>query len=111
MTYLYLLIAIISEVIATTSLKASAGFTKLYPSIIVIGGYIISFLLLSLVLKTMPVGIAYASWAGLGIVFVAVSGYLFFDQRLDLYAILGMSLIISGVLIINLASKSADHSL
>ncbi len=109
MTYLYLLIAIISEVIATTSLKASEGFTKLYPSILVVAGYITSFLLLSLVLKSIPVGIAYAAWAGLGIVFVAVAGYLFFGQKLDLYAILGMVLIIAGVLIINLASTSASH--
>ncbi|TKI05321.1 DMT family transporter [Martelella alba] len=109
MTYVFLLIAIISEVIATTSLKASAGFTRLYPSVMVIVGYLISFLLLSLVLKSMPVGIAYASWAGLGIVFVAIAGYLFFDQRLDFYAILGMALIIAGVLIINLISKSSAH--
>ncbi|QWA12214.1 multidrug efflux SMR transporter [Sodalis ligni] len=109
MTYLYLLIAILSEVIATTSLKASAGFTKLYPSILVIAGYITSFLLLSLVLKSIPVGIAYALWAGLGIVFVAIAGYLFFDQKLDLYAILGMALIITGVLVINLTSTAAEH--
>ncbi|WP_413737285.1 DMT family transporter [Sodalis sp. RH21] len=108
-TYVYLLIAIISEVIATTSLKASAGFTKIYPSIIVLVGYTVSFILLSLVLKTMPVGIAYALWAGLGIVFVAFSGYIFFGQKLDIYAIMGMMLIIAGVLVINLVSKSASH--
>ncbi|WP_410013783.1 DMT family transporter [Sodalis sp. C49] len=109
MTYLYLLIAIISEVIATSSLKASAGFTKMYPSIIVIVGYCISFILLSQVLKTMPVGVAYAAWASLGIVFVAVSGYFFFDQKLDIYAILGMFMIIGGVLVMNVISKTTNH--
>lgn len=109
MAYIYLFIAIISEVIATSSLKASAGFSKLYPSIAVIVGYIISFLLLSLVLKTLPVGIAYACWAGLGIVFVAILGYFFYDQKLDMFAITGITLIILGVLIINLFSKTADH--
>src|SRR5476649_1170294 len=108
-TYAYLLIAIISEVIATSCLKASAGFTKLYPSIAVVVGYAISFTLLFLVLKSMPVGIAYAIWAGLGIVFVAVSGYIFFGQRLDGCGILGIVLIISGVLVINLLSTSAGH--
>lgn len=109
MTYLYLLIAIISEVIATSSLKASAGFTKIYPSIVVVAGYCISFILLSLVLKTMPMGVAYAVWASLGIVFVAVSGYLFFDQKLDIYAIIGMFMIIGGVLVMNVVSKSTSH--
>lgn len=107
MTYIYLLIAIISEVVATSSLKASAGFTKFYPSIAVVVGYFISFVLLSLVLKTMPMGVAYAIWASLGIVFVAVSGYLFFDQKLDIYAIVGMAMIIGGVIVMNVISRSA----
>lgn len=109
MTYVYLLIAIISEVIATSSLKASAGFTKIYPSIVVVVGYCISFILLSFVLKTMPMGVAYAVWASLGIVFVAVSGYFFFDQKLDIYAILGMIMIIGGVLVMNVISKTSSH--
>ncbi|MDR3434971.1 MAG: multidrug efflux SMR transporter [Rouxiella aceris] len=109
MTYLYLFIAIISEVIATSSLKASAGFTRLYPSIAVVVGYILSFILLSLVLKSMPVGIAYAIWAGMGIVLVACAGFVFFGQKLDAYAIGGMVLIIAGVLMINLLSKTAGH--
>lgn len=109
MTYLYLFIAIVSEVVATSSLKASAGFTKLYPSIAVVVGYILSFILLSIVLKSMPVGIAYAIWAGLGIVFVACAGFVFFGQKLDLFAILGMVLIVAGVLMINLLSKTAGH--
>lgn len=109
MTYFYLFIAIISEVIATSSLKASAGFTRLYPSIAVVVGYILSFILLSLVLKSMPVGIAYAIWAGMGIVLVACAGFVFFGQKLDAYAIAGMVLIIAGVLMINLLSKTAGH--
>lgn len=107
MVYLYLFIAIISEVLATSSLKASAGFSKLYPSIAVIVGYMVSFLLLSLVLKTLPVGIAYACWAGLGIVFVAITDYFLYSQKLDIFAITGIALIILGVLIINLFSKTS----
>lgn len=109
MTYIYLFIAIISEVIATSSLKASEGFTRFYPSVAVVVGYIISFILLSLVLKSMPVGIAYAIWAGMGIVLVACAGFVFFGQKLDAYAISGMVLIIAGVLMINLLSKTAGH--
>lgn len=109
MTYLYLFIAIISEVIATSSLKASEGFTRLYPSVAVVVGYILSFILLSLVLKSMPVGIAYAIWAGMGIVLVACAGFVFFGQKLDAYAIAGMVLIIAGVLVINLLSKTSGH--
>ncbi|EIC85239.1 multidrug efflux SMR transporter [Serratia sp. M24T3] len=109
MTYIYLFIAIISEVIATSSLKASEGFTRFYPSVAVVVGYIISFILLSLVLKSMPVGIAYAIWAGMGIVLVACAGFIFFGQKLDGYAIGGMAFIIVGVLMINLLSKTAGH--
>ncbi|TCV93048.1 DMT family transporter [Biostraticola tofi] len=109
MPYFFLLIAIISEVIATSSLKASEGFTKLVPSLMVVVGYLVSFFLLSLVLKSIPLGVAYASWAGLGIVFVALSGLFFFGQKLDYYAILGMILIVAGVLIMNLLSRTAGH--
>lgn len=109
MPYVYLLIAIISEVIATTSLKASESFTKLIPSVAVVLGYAVSFFLLSLVLKSLPLGITYATWAGLGIVLVALGGYLFFGQKLDLYAILGMTLIVAGVFTIHLFSKTAGH--
>ncbi|QOI54919.1 DMT family transporter [Rouxiella badensis] len=109
MTYIYLFIAIISEVIATSSLKASEGFTRLYPSVAVVVGYIISFILLSLVLKSMPVGIAYAIWAGMGIVLVACADFIFFGQKLDAYAIGGMVMIVAGVLMINLLSKTAGH--
>ncbi|SNC59068.1 DMT family transporter [Sodalis endosymbiont of Henestaris halophilus] len=109
MAYLYLFFAIIAEVIATSSIKASAGFSKLVPSIVVIIGYTISFMLLSLVLKTIPVGIAYASWSGLGIVFVAIVGYLLYGQKLDVVAICGIIMIIGGVLIMNIFSKTAYH--
>ncbi|BAE75173.1 Multidrug transporter EmrE [Sodalis glossinidius str. 'morsitans'] len=109
MAYLYLFIAIIAEVIATSSIKASAGFSKLTPSLLVIVGYAISFTLLSLVLKTIPVGIAYASWSGLGIVFVAIVSYFLYGQRLDAVAMFGIALIIAGVMIINLFSKTADN--
>ncbi|OIV46073.1 QacE family quaternary ammonium compound efflux SMR transporter [Sodalis sp. TME1] len=109
MAYLYLFVAIIAEVIATSSIKASAGFSKLVPSLLVIIGYAISFTLLSLVLKTVPVGIAYASWCGLGIVFVAIVSYFLYGQKLDAVAICGIAMIIAGVLIINLFSKTAGH--
>ncbi|QOI10924.1 multidrug efflux SMR transporter [Blochmannia endosymbiont of Colobopsis nipponica] len=109
MTYLYLFIAILSEVIATVSLKASAGFSKLLPSIIVIIGYIISFILLSLVLKTLPISITYSSWAGLGIVLITITGYIFYDQKLDGFAIIGIALIIIGIILINIFSESSGH--
>ncbi|MDR5618037.1 SMR family transporter [Arsenophonus sp.] len=105
----YLLISIVAEVIATTSLKASDGFTRLLPSIIVIIGYSISFFGLSQVVKMMPLGIAYAIWSGLGIVLVSVAALFLYQQKLDWPAILGILLIISGVLVINLVSKSSVH--
>lgn len=105
----YLLMSIVAEVIATTSLKASDGFTRLLPSIIVVVGYSISFFGLSQVVKMMPLGIAYAIWSGLGIVLVSVSALFLYQQKLDWPAILGILLIISGVLVINLLSKSSVH--
>ncbi len=109
MTYLYLALAIIAEVIATSALKASSEFTKLIPSLIVILGYAISFYLLTLTLKTLPLGITYAVWSGLGIVLISIAGILLYSQIPDLPAIIGMGLIISGVLVIHLFSKSAIH--
>ncbi|HGJ5870622.1 MAG TPA: DMT family transporter [Arsenophonus nasoniae] len=105
----YLLISIVVEVIATTSLKASDGFTRLLPSIIVVVGYSISFFGLSQVVKMMPLGIAYAIWSGLGIVLVSVAALFLYQQKLDWPAILGILLIISGVLVINLVSKTSIH--
>ncbi len=109
MTYAYLAIAIIAEVIATNALKASEGFTKLIPSGIVVAGYSAAFYLLSLVLKELPVGITYAIWAGLGIVLVAVVAAVTFKQVPDFPAILGIAMIVSGVVVINVFSETVAH--
>ena len=105
----FLLMSIIAEVIATTTLKASDGFSRLWPSLIVVVGYGVSFWGLSQVVKVMPLGIAYAIWSGLGIVLVSVAAIYIYNQKLDLPAIIGMLFIIVGVLIINLLSKSGTH--
>ncbi|WP_322979783.1 multidrug efflux SMR transporter [Pseudomonas sp. C11] len=107
--YLYLAIAIAGEVIATTSMKAIDGFNKPLPLLLVIGGYGIAFWMLTLVVRTIPVGIAYAIWAGLGIVLVSIAALVFYQQKLDLPAILGMGLIVSGVVVIQLFSQSTGH--
>ena len=107
MAYAYLLIAILSEVLATSMLKASDGFTKLIPSIVTFIGYSVSFYFLSMVLKYIPIGISYAIWSGLGIVLISIVGLLAFKQELDLPGIFGMVLIISGVIVIHLFSGSA----
>lgn len=106
MSYLYLSIAIVAEVIGTSALKASEGFTRLGPSLITILGYAAAFYFLSLTLKTIPVGIAYAIWSGVGIVLISLLGYALFRQTLDLPAIVGMALIIAGVAVINLFSRT-----
>lgn len=105
----FLLMSIIAEVIATTTLKASDGFSRLWPSLIVVIGYGVSFWGLSQVVKVMPLGIAYAIWSGLGIVLVSVAAIYIYNQKLDFPAIIGMLFIIVGVLIINLLSKSGTH--
>ncbi len=107
--YLYLGIAIVAEVAATTALKASEGFSRLWPSLAVVIGYAIAFYFLSLTLKTMPTGIAYAIWSGVGIVLISLLGWVVYRQTLDLPALLGMGLILAGVLVINLFSKSSAH--
>ncbi len=109
MGYLYLAIATIAEVIATSALKSSEEFTKLVPSIIVIVGYIAAFYFLALVLKTVPIGIAYAIWAGMGIVLVAIVAAVMFKQIPDLPALIGMALIITGVAVMNIFSKTVSH--
>ncbi|GAB4259177.1 MAG: SMR family transporter [Pararhodobacter sp.] len=109
MHWLLLAAAILFETIATTALKASDGFTRLWPSVIVVGAYALSFWLLALVLKVMPVGIAYAVWSGLGICFIAAIGLLVFGQTLDAPAVIGMGLIVAGILVINLFSNAAPH--
>ena len=107
--WVYLITAIVSEVIATSALKASTGFTKPLPSTVVVIGYLVSFYFLSLTLKTIPVGIAYAIWSGVGVVLISVVAWLLYGQKLDLPALIGMGLIISGVMVINLFSKTAGH--
>nr|WP_086939409.1 SMR family transporter [Thaumasiovibrio occultus] len=109
MGYLYLTIAIIAEVIATGALKASQGFSNLMPSIVVVIGYSVAFYFLSLVLKTIPVGIAYAIWSGLGVVLISIVGAVLFKQKLDLPAIFGLALIVSGVFVINVFSNVSGH--
>jgi small multidrug resistance pump len=109
MGYLYLAIATIAEVIATSALKSSEEFTKLVPSLIVIVGYIVAFYFLALVLKTVPIGIAYAIWAGMGIVLVAIVAAVMFKQIPDLPALIGMALIITGVAVMNIFSKTVSH--
>ena len=108
-TYLILGAAIVLEIIATSCLKASEGFTRLWPSLVTAAGYAGSFYCLSLTLKVLPIGVVYAIWSGVGIVLTAVVGWFIFKQRLDAAAIGGMALIVAGVLVINLFSKSATH--
>ena len=109
MDYVYLVVAILAEVVATSALKATEQFTRLWPSVIVVVGYGIAFFCLALVLRTIPVGIAYAIWSGLGIVLVSVAGAVFYRQIPDLPAILGILLIVAGVAVIQLLSKSVPH--
>jgi small multidrug resistance pump len=107
MVYVYLLLAIVAEVTATTSLKFSEQFTKFIPSAIVVVGYTVAFYLLSIVLKTMQVGIAYAIWTSIGIVLVTIIGLICFKQTPDMPACIGMLLIIAGVISITLFSRTA----
>jgi multidrug transporter EmrE-like cation transporter len=109
MSYLYLVIAIVAEVIATSALKASDEFSKTLPSIIVVIGYGVAFYYLSLVLKTIPIGVAYAIWSGAGIALITVVGLVVFDQKLDFAAIIGISLIVAGVVVMNVFSKTVGH--
>ena len=104
-----LAIAIVAEVIGTSFLKSSEGFTRLLPSAIVVVTYVIAFYFLGLTLKTLPVGIAYAVWAGAGVALITLVGYLFFGQALDAPALIGIALIASGVAVINLFSASVRH--
>jgi small multidrug resistance pump len=109
MSYLYLAIAIVSEVVATSTLKASQGFTRLVPSLVVVAGYATAFYFLSLTLRTVPTGVAYAIWSGVGVALVTAIAWFVDGQRLDPPAIVGLSLIVAGVLVLNLCSKSAVH--
>lgn len=107
--YVYLALAIVAEVVATSALKASEGFTRLGPSLLAAAGYGVAFYLLSLTLKSVPVGVAYAIWSGAGIVLIALIGWLVLKQPLDLAAMLGMALIVAGVAVIQLFSTTAAH--
>ena len=107
--YLALGIAIVAEVIATTALQASDSFTQLWPSLLAVVGYAIAFYFLTLTLRTVPTGIAYAIWSGLGIVLITIASFLIYRQTIDLAGMLGMGLIIAGVVVLNVFSKSASH--
>lgn len=107
--WLFLAVAIVSEVVATSALKASNGFTQLWPSLVVIAGYAIAFFFLSLTLRTMPVGVAYAIWSGVGILLVTLIAWFVFKQSLDIPAIIGLTLIVAGVVVLQVFSKSSAH--
>ena len=107
--WLFLSIAIVSEVMATSALKASVGFTRPLPSLVVVVGYGVAFYFLSLTLKTVPVGVAYAIWSGAGVALIALVGWAFLGQRLDAPAISGLALIVAGVVVINVFSKTVSH--
>ena len=107
--WLFLAVSIAAEVVGTTALKSSEGFTKLAPSLLVVACYGVAFYFLSLTLRWIPVGIAYAVWSGVGVVLIATIGWLLHGQKLDAPAIAGMALIVAGVIVINVFSKAAAH--
>lgn len=107
--YLYLALAIIAEVIATTSLKSVSGLARPLPLLLVVLGYGCSFWMLALVMKSIPVGVVYALWSGLGIILISLAAFFIYGQKLDLPAVLGISLIISGVVVMQLFSQSSVH--
>ncbi len=107
--YLILALAVLAETIGTTALQASQQFTRLWPSVLVVLAYSVSFYLLSMTLKVMPVGVVYALWSGLGIILIALIGFAVFGQRLDLPAIIGLLMIIGGIAVIHLFSSATPH--
>ncbi|MBJ6121487.1 DMT family transporter [Sphingomonas mollis] len=109
MPYLYLLIAIVAEVTATSSMKQSDGFTKLLPSLVTGAGYVVAFYFLSLTLRDIPTGIAYAIWSGVGIVLITAVAWMFQGQKLDAPAMIGMGFIMIGVIVMNVFSKVGAH--
>ncbi len=109
MKWVYLVLAIVGELVGTSALKGAEGFTRLWPSLISIAGYVVAFYFLSLSLKDIPVGIAYALWSAIGIILVSIIGYFMYDQKLDTPAMIGIGFIVVGVVIMNLFSKSISH--
>ncbi len=109
MNFLYLAIAIVSEVIGTSALKLSDGFTRLGPSLVVVAGYVSAFFFLSLTLRTIPVGVAYAIWSGVGVVLITLVAWLWMGQKLDLAGVIGIGLIVAGVVVLNVFSKATVH--
>jgi len=107
---LLLLLAILAETAATTALKAAAGFTRPLPSLLTVAGYAVSFYCLSLALRSIPIGVAYAIWSGIGIVLVSLLAWLLYRQALDLPALIGIALILAGVAVINLFSRASGHA-
>lgn len=107
--WLYLGVAIVSEVVATSALKAAEGFTRPLPSLVVVVGYGIAFYCLSVVLRTLPLGVTYAIWSGVGVALVALVGWLVYGQSLDQAAVIGLTLIVAGVIVLNLFSKTVAH--
>ncbi len=101
--------AIVAEVVGTSALKASEGFTRWLPSLVVVLGYAVAFYCLSLVLKQIPVGVAYAVWSGLGIVLITLVAFVLYGQKIDLAGLIGMGLIVAGVVVLNVFSKAAAH--
>lgn len=106
MHWIYLALAILFEVAGTTALKAAEGFTRPWPVVFVVLGYLAAFFFLGLSLKSLPVGIAYAIWAALGMVLIAISGWLVFDEHLDAWAMAGIVMIIAGVVLVGAVSNS-----
>lgn len=109
MGYLYLAVAIAGEVIATSSLKASQEFTRLVPSVLVVLGYGVAFYFMTLALRTMPLGLVYALWSGVGVALIVVAGIVLYGQIPDVWALLGVGLIVAGVIVINTMSKMSVH--
>lgn len=107
--WLVLALAILSEVVATSALKASDGFTRLWPSLVMAVGYAVSFYCLSLAVRALPVGIVYGIWSGIGIVLISAAGWILFGEQLDRPAIIGLALIVTGVLVVNLLSDAVRH--
>ena len=109
MKYLFLVAAVLSETIGTSALQASNQFTKFWPSVIVVISYALAFYFLSITLKYIPVGIAYALWASLGIIFITIVGLVVFGRKLDSAAIIGLTMIILGIAVIHLFSTTSSH--